>query len=202
MRAKDTETTSKTKRIILEVAEELFAEKGFDKTGVNEIAENAGIAKSVIYHHFKNKDEILQVLIKNLSSELIGLKHSIMEKRPEQSEDTVKAVFEELLTFWETHRRIATIIMTESLKNSVEVPLFTLWDNSISKPMDSFNKNTKMTSEEIEQIIEGTFFLMFLPVYSFAILEGKWCQHYNVDSQKARQIFLNSIAKSCKNRIW
>jgi AcrR family transcriptional regulator len=202
MRVKDTETISKTKRIILEVSEELFAEKGFDKTGVNEIAENAGIAKSVIYHHFKNKSDILQVLIKNLSSELIGLKHSIMEKRPEQSEDTAKAIFEELLTFWETHRRIATIIMTESLKNSIEVPLLTLWDNSISKPMDSFNKNTNMTIDEIQQIIEGTFFFMFLPVYSFAILEGKWCQHYNIDSQKARQIFLNSMTRTFKNRIW
>ncbi|HEX3029546.1 MAG TPA: TetR/AcrR family transcriptional regulator, partial [Clostridia bacterium] len=91
MKAKDSETISKTKIRILEVSEKLFAEKGFDKTGVSEIAENTGIAKSVIYHHFKNKNDILNVLVKNLSSELIGLKHSIVEKRPEQLEDTAKA---------------------------------------------------------------------------------------------------------------
>lgn len=40
---------------IMKVAEDLFVEKGFAATSMNEIAERAGIAKSLIYHHFPSK---------------------------------------------------------------------------------------------------------------------------------------------------
>lgn len=37
----------------------LFCEKGIQKTSIDEIAKNAGVAKGTIYLYFKNKDEII-----------------------------------------------------------------------------------------------------------------------------------------------
>jgi len=48
---------------ILRVAEDLFLEKGFEGTSMNEIAEKAGVAKSLIYHHFESKKSLWQALI-------------------------------------------------------------------------------------------------------------------------------------------
>jgi AcrR family transcriptional regulator len=47
---------------ILQAAEDLFYERGFDATGVDAIAERAGITGGAIYRHFASKDEILGVL--------------------------------------------------------------------------------------------------------------------------------------------
>lgn len=44
---------------ILKAAEEAFSQKGFQNSTVAEIATKAGIVDSVIYHHFKNKEDML-----------------------------------------------------------------------------------------------------------------------------------------------
>jgi AcrR family transcriptional regulator len=59
---KPKEQQGDTKAIILDAAMELFAEKGFDGTGMHDIAKMAGITYSVTYYHFKNKNEILETL--------------------------------------------------------------------------------------------------------------------------------------------
>jgi TetR/AcrR family transcriptional regulator len=51
------------KERILEVAEDLFAEKGFTGTSMNEIAEKAGVAKSLIYHHFESKKDLWRAMV-------------------------------------------------------------------------------------------------------------------------------------------
>lgn len=49
---------------ILKVAEDLFVEKGFIGTSMNEIAEKAGVAKSLIYHHFDSKKALWLEMIR------------------------------------------------------------------------------------------------------------------------------------------
>jgi TetR/AcrR family transcriptional regulator len=50
---------------IMEVAEALFVEKGFIGTSMHEIAEQAGVAKSLIYHHFESKQALWEALIRD-----------------------------------------------------------------------------------------------------------------------------------------
>ncbi len=44
---------------ILETASRLFYEQGYHATGINQIIEEASIAKSSLYQHFKTKDDLL-----------------------------------------------------------------------------------------------------------------------------------------------
>jgi len=44
---------------ILAAALELFASKGYDATGVQEIVARAGVTKGALYHHFAAKEDIL-----------------------------------------------------------------------------------------------------------------------------------------------
>ena len=39
------------------VALELFAEQGYEKTSLREIAERLGVTKAALYYHFKSKEE-------------------------------------------------------------------------------------------------------------------------------------------------
>jgi AcrR family transcriptional regulator len=51
-----------TRERILEVAMELFTEKGYDKTSLREIAERLGFTKAALYYHFESKEDILRAL--------------------------------------------------------------------------------------------------------------------------------------------
>lgn len=48
---------------ILDAADELFGQKGFDGTSTNDILEKVGIARGTLYHHFKSKEDIMDALI-------------------------------------------------------------------------------------------------------------------------------------------
>jgi len=49
---------SKGAMLILNVAESLFAQKGFKATSISEIAKKVGGSKANIYHHFKSKEHL------------------------------------------------------------------------------------------------------------------------------------------------
>ena len=49
---------------ILKAATDVFAEKGYDAAGVDEIAKRADVTKPLIYYYFKGKKTILEELIK------------------------------------------------------------------------------------------------------------------------------------------
>lgn len=54
-----------TKEDIIATAVQLFMEKGFEKTSMQDIANSLGISKGGIYHHFKSKKEIIDVVREN-----------------------------------------------------------------------------------------------------------------------------------------
>lgn len=47
---------------ILEVSQRLFLERGYDSTKIQDIADELGMTKGAIYHHFSSKEEIMNVL--------------------------------------------------------------------------------------------------------------------------------------------
>ena len=68
-----------TREKILSVAQQLFHEKGYDNTTVQDIIDGlGGMTKGVIYHHFKSKEEIMQSVME---------RYDVPEIQPEQLEE-------------------------------------------------------------------------------------------------------------------
>ena len=59
-----------TKKKILEVSLELFAQKGFDGVSVREIAKAVGVRESALYKHYKNKEDILDKIVEEMISSI------------------------------------------------------------------------------------------------------------------------------------
>ena len=49
-----------TRARIQQVALELFAEQGYERTSLREIAERLGVTKAALYYHFKSKEDIVR----------------------------------------------------------------------------------------------------------------------------------------------
>lgn len=82
---------NKTKRRIFTTAIKLFAEKGFDNAGIEEITAVAGVAKGSLYYHFETKEDLFDLL---LEEGLKLLKNSIEIKFKECNNalDKLKAI--------------------------------------------------------------------------------------------------------------
>jgi TetR/AcrR family transcriptional regulator, transcriptional repressor for nem operon len=57
-----------TRDHIVEAADRLFYRQGYEKTSFAHIADAVGISRGNFYHHFKNKDEILDAVIEARSA--------------------------------------------------------------------------------------------------------------------------------------
>lgn len=61
---------ARRRRQLLDVALQVFAERGFHDTSMNDIAEAAGVTKPVLYQHFRSKRELFGELLSDCGSAL------------------------------------------------------------------------------------------------------------------------------------
>lgn len=50
----------------------LFSQNGFTETSIDKIAKHAKVSKGLTYSHFKNKDDLLRVVIESTITEMTG----------------------------------------------------------------------------------------------------------------------------------
>ncbi|MFJ4617253.1 TetR/AcrR family transcriptional regulator [Streptomyces sp. NPDC088812] len=62
-----------TRQRIQDVALELFAEQGYEKTSLREIAERLSVTKAALYYHFKTKEEIVVSIFTDLTKPIEDL---------------------------------------------------------------------------------------------------------------------------------
>lgn len=69
------------KKEILDIAEQLFIEKGFDNTSTNDILREIGIARGTLYYYFKSKEEILDAVIDRITNQLVEKSKEIFDQK-------------------------------------------------------------------------------------------------------------------------
>lgn len=62
-----------TKQIILDTALELFSKKGYSAVSIRDISGKIGIKESAIYYHFKNKQDIFDVLCESFNNVMYSI---------------------------------------------------------------------------------------------------------------------------------
>ena len=67
------EIREEKKRLILDTALKLFADKGYHSTSISIIAMEAGISKGLLYNYFESKESLLISLIEEFTSMLGSL---------------------------------------------------------------------------------------------------------------------------------
>jgi AcrR family transcriptional regulator len=69
----DARSRGDTRARIQQVALELFAEQGYDKTSLREIAERLDVTKAALYYHFKSKEDIVRSLVEDYIGQIDAL---------------------------------------------------------------------------------------------------------------------------------
>lgn len=75
---------------ILDVADKLFTQKGFEGTSTNDILEEVGIARGTLYYHFKSKEDIMDALIERYNNKILSSAQAV-------AKDTTLSVYERII---------------------------------------------------------------------------------------------------------
>jgi AcrR family transcriptional regulator len=137
---------------ILEHAAQLFSERGYAATSLQEIAAELGISRSSLYHYFSNKEEMLIRLVSDLvlSSE-VALKQMRAGDRGDATEQLRRAVEALLGPIVEAPNRFRLLLTVEA-----ELP------SAIARRWRETRR--KIVSEVSEMIREGVRSGQFRPV--------------------------------------
>jgi AcrR family transcriptional regulator len=85
-------------REILERAAELFAERGFAGTTVQDIADALGMSRPALYYYVKSKDVLLEQLVENLSINDAQVLEEIHQRRTGEPVDKLREMALQLAT--------------------------------------------------------------------------------------------------------
>jgi AcrR family transcriptional regulator len=78
---KRAEQARRTRQQVLDIAIKLFADRGFDGTSLQMIADEMGVTKAAVYYHFRAKADILQALVEPIHNELNELLDAVEAER-------------------------------------------------------------------------------------------------------------------------
>lgn len=76
---------------IIEAASELFYYKGYNQTGINQIIEEASVAKASMYQHFRSKEDIAVAYLKRRHIEWMGDLINFVSNQPTNKEKLLAA---------------------------------------------------------------------------------------------------------------
>ena len=102
------------KEEILDVATRLFAERGYEGTSMNDVAERVGMRKASLFYHFATKDALYEAVLDRLVASLqVALEAVYVSSGT--FEDRLDAVTETLVTVLASHPYAARLLLREAM---------------------------------------------------------------------------------------
>lgn len=101
-----------TKVRILEAADQLFGELGFDATSTRDIAERSGINKALIHYHFGTKDELLEQVLDGYYARLTAALLAALGRRACPQEQAAE-LLDAYADFLAANRTFCSIVQRE-----------------------------------------------------------------------------------------
>lgn len=89
-----------TKQKIIDAALQEFSEKRFAEASMNTICSTGKISKGIIYHYFKDKDELYLVCVKACFDNLTGYMEEHMELDSDDMEENLQKYFDVRINFF------------------------------------------------------------------------------------------------------
>jgi TetR/AcrR family fatty acid metabolism transcriptional regulator len=105
---------------ILKAAEKVFLKKGFFPTRIDDIAEEAGVAKGTIYLYFRDKQSIYVSILDNRLKEVIKSLENIKNEKSNATEKLEK-IFNVLFDIFSDVKGMISLVTIENINLTTEI---------------------------------------------------------------------------------
>lgn len=188
-----------SKQRILEAAEQIFAEVGFDGARVNDIASKAGVNKALIYYYFESKDAILDELFEKLMDDGKSVQSRTLSDYPDMDrEDMFMAFMEKNLEFALSHKNLIKIALTESMKaNSRHSGLLKRCSLIIETELEYIKKVYERKGVAFpysgKEIAVMEFFTGIMPIFNYAVYSDVFEDYYGMSELELKEFFIRAF---------
>lgn len=176
---------------ILKAATEVFAEKGYDAAGVDEIAKRANVTKPLIYYYFKGKKTILEELIKRYMRKVIQDKEEYINSITTVNKEMLYKRLDERISMFSKNNKILKVIAMELLKEkpvgeSILSMVNPMFDMGIVK-IEEMGVDVKDKMD----LIVTSFFFGTVPVLILMLFGDKFSEFYSIKREELEQRFFS-----------
>lgn len=121
---------------ILQAATAVFARSGYAATRVEDILEEAGIARRTFYRHFSNKDEVLAAIYEIATTELIAAIRASVAASPDSLE-AILAALDAYLDYHVANARLLEILELQAMRSdSLLAPIRQRFRDDLAEILD------------------------------------------------------------------
>jgi AcrR family transcriptional regulator len=100
-------------RQMITVAEEIFAQRGFQASSMDDIADRVGVSKPMLYEYFGSKEGLLVACIRQARAELLALTLASVEG-VDSAEEALRRGLTAFFGFIDSHRRSWELLRQEA----------------------------------------------------------------------------------------
>ena len=190
------DTDSKTR--ILQAAERLFAERGFDATSVDEIARTAQVNKALIYYYYRDKGDLILSLFTGILEELDAQSESSAQASAPEDPGALKREIAGEVGFLAGRKRILSLMLAEALRSGAwEDVLFRCAQSAFRRGHGAGVAAIAPARRKRDQaVLVHDFFTGFIPLLAFVTLGDKWCEYFGANAATMQQDFVDAFAET------
>lgn len=148
-RTEDVERKKQKRRLIMQAALKVFSKKGYSPTALDEIAQEAGIAKGTLYLYFKDKEDLIS---STLMYVLDDLKYRMIEAIPENlpAVETLERIVLFMFQYFAENNEFYNIYLTILNYNLVS-NYTSLFERMIARKKELFDFECQLVEEAKKQ---------------------------------------------------
>jgi AcrR family transcriptional regulator len=153
---------------LLDIGRSLFAQKGFDATSVEEIAQKAGVSKPVVYEHFGGKEGLYAVVVDREMRALLDAVTGALASQGHPRELLERAAF----------------ALLDYIESSTDGFRILVRDSPVAQSTGTFASLISDAASQVEHILANQFTMRgfdpkFAPMYAqmlvgMVALTGQW----------------------------
>jgi AcrR family transcriptional regulator len=172
-----TETDKQTEEKIFEAATDVFVEKGMDGARMQDIADHAGINKSLLHYYYRTKDRLFNAVFEKIAGQMFKKFAPVLDENL-SLEEKIRFFFREHIAFMQKNPRLPAFLLNEFYRNPQRIrkliqniDINKLWTTLESQHKEEL-KRYNITKENIPQFMTTVAGMSVFPFVARPVIAG------------------------------
>lgn len=189
-------TEQPTKMRILEAAAAEFAELGYDGARVDNIAKRANVNKALIYYYYRNKEELLDLLLQEMITQVMDLIAKLKNEDSSffQHKDAITKMLYAFLDLLEERQNVVRVLLMElSKRTPINKRIFDMLGQYLEAIFSVSAGVIENPPSDMPKAMIAEFFTGIMPILNYVAYHEIWMERFGIDEATLRANFIESF---------